>query len=415
MTALSVSQAEDHTQTNHPLALRMCFIAFLSYNISLGCMFGPYGLLVGAVEAKMGVGRELSTLGLPLVMMGTAAMAPVAGILAGKFSLRLLMLAGALMHLLGYILLALSSSMLLNLAVYLLLMGPGLAFTAIVLPTTLMTRWYAVNRGRALGFITMPLGVALTPLIAAFVLKTYGLSATYCLLAVFLALLLVPLFLIVDYPPVKVDSNGEAAATEAPAHSATPALDLLGNGRLWALALASAAISASTMMQTTHLVPMLEDWGIGATKAATAISVSALAGMGGSLIFGWLGDRLGGAQAQALLCFDTAILWGMMLLHPPFAVIVLIVALLGTHGAANITAFSLALSQQFGQAQFSRAFGLGYLLSLPFAFSAVPIAALMYKSTGTYAGALIVTIAFLLLTAVIAVMARIPNPKPALA
>jgi MFS family permease len=200
--------------TNHPLAPRMCAIAFLSYNFSLACLYGTFSVLLSAVEAKFGATRDLSSLGIPLSMLGIALTSPFAGVLAGKISIRLLMLTGASMNLLAYVALALSTSIYLNLAAYALLIGPGLCLTATVLPPTLVTRWYAANRGRALGLITMPIAIAIMPPVAALMLRGYGLSATYGLMALFMALLLVPLYFVIDYPPSVIDPSGENAAAE---------------------------------------------------------------------------------------------------------------------------------------------------------------------------------------------------------
>ena len=34
-------------------ATRMAVIAFLSFNLSMGCMFGPFGVLITAIEQRL--------------------------------------------------------------------------------------------------------------------------------------------------------------------------------------------------------------------------------------------------------------------------------------------------------------------------------------------------------------------------
>jgi len=48
----------------------MAVIAFLTNNITIGTLWGSFGVLLIAVEKHLGVGRELSTLGVPAVTMG---------------------------------------------------------------------------------------------------------------------------------------------------------------------------------------------------------------------------------------------------------------------------------------------------------------------------------------------------------
>ena len=83
--------AESTTGSNHPLSLRMAAIAFLNQNITVACLWGSFSVLFGAVETRLGVGRELSTLAVPVVNLTTAACASIVGVLATRHSLRLLM------------------------------------------------------------------------------------------------------------------------------------------------------------------------------------------------------------------------------------------------------------------------------------------------------------------------------------
>ena len=81
-----------------------------------------------------------------------------------------------------------------------------------MLPPTLVTRWYQVNRGRALGIVTMPLlSAGISPLVAL-VLTKYGLTAAYMMLAGLMLLLLPALLFVIDYPPNAIDRSGEDVA-----------------------------------------------------------------------------------------------------------------------------------------------------------------------------------------------------------
>jgi hypothetical protein len=75
---------------NHRLALRMAVIAFLGRNIAIACNYGSFSVLLTPVEARLGIGRELSVLALPLVSLATAVFAPIIGTVASRYSLRLL-------------------------------------------------------------------------------------------------------------------------------------------------------------------------------------------------------------------------------------------------------------------------------------------------------------------------------------
>jgi MFS family permease len=401
-------------QANHPLAWRMCAIAFLSYNVTLGCMFGAFGVLLTAVEAKLHVTRDLSSLGLPLAMLGISATAPFAGILAEKVSIRLLMIVGTLMNCAGYVVLALATSIVPALLAYGLLIGPGLCMTASILPSTLVTRWFSTHRGRALGIASSPLLLAFIPLIAAMLLGRFGLSATYTVMAAAIGLLLIPLLFVVDNPP-DTGADGARAEAKATVEPGITVAGLLTSRRFWGLSLAAAAITTSASIFGAHFVPMVKIWNIDATSAATLLTISSLVGMAGTVIVGWLADRIGGAGALALMCLISAAVWGTMLLQPPFLALIPVAGLLGLLGAAVVPAFGMALSQQYGAASFGRAYGLGFVVQMPFNLVGVPIAARVYMATHSYSLAVVGLMAFFVLGALFAISARITKPAAAAA
>lgn len=394
--------------TNHPLAFRMAIIAFLTQNIAIACVWGSYSVLLGAVETRLGVSRELSTLGVPVVSLATALCAPIAGALAAKYSLRLIMVAGASLSVAGFAMLALTSSFPLYLVAFGLLIGPGMA-AGVVLPASLVTRWYVVHRGRALGIVSAPIVIALIPLASTWTLQSMGVAAAYWMLAGVSAVSVIANLFIVDRPPGanSPPAGADAVARPDPAPAgAMTALQLLRAPRFWALMISAAASFAGSMILTSHMVPMARTWGYSATLAATLLSLQSFVGIGGTIAFGWLADRIGGAGTLALLLFNGAICWALLLLDLPFGVTAVIIGLIGFHAAGALPVLGMALSEAFGRESFSRAFGLVNLLNLPFAVISVPAAGFVYTHSGSYTGAIIGQMLFLLLVAPVALAAR---------
>ena len=120
-------------------------------------------------------------------------------------------------------------------------------------------------------------------------------------------------------------------------------------------------------------------------------------------------DPLARAQqrlALGVLVLVAALLWTLLLIHPNFAGIAVVVALIGVHGAAAVPVLGVALAEGFGRESFSRAYGLVNLLNLPFSVLCVPAAALVYSRTGSYAGAIIGQAGFLALTGLLLLATR---------
>ena len=105
---------------------------------------------------------------------------------------------------------------------------------------------------------------------------------------------------------------------------------------------------------------------------------------------------------------DLAILFGLLLLHPGFPMLMLLAALMGLHIASVPTSFALAIAEQFGAESFGRAYGISQLINLPFSFASVPLAAWIYERTGSYADALLVQMAVLALAVVLVLAVRKP-------
>ena len=385
--------------TNPPRAWRMAVIALLAQNAGIGLMFGSFGPLIGTVERTLHVTRDLSALGMPLVILGMSLLAPVSAALSNRMSLRLLMMAGSVMTAAGYAVLAVSRSIVQDLLAYGLLVGPGLSLIGTVLPSTLVTRWFATGAGRALGLVNMPLFVMLTPFVMIVMLSRFGLSGAYLSLAAVSLALLIPLLFVIDYPPAGV---GAAAVPHDPGVRAGA---LLADPAYWALMLASAAISSAGAMLVTHVAPMVTAWGLTTSQAASLVAAMGGAGVAGSFVFGALADRIGGARALAVNCFDQAVLWALLLTHPAYPVLLLVVALIGVHLGAIVAVFGVALSERFGPASFARGYGLSTLITLPILVASAPVAAAIFVRTHSYTAALELQIAFLGLGAALAAVA----------
>lgn len=117
-------------------------------------------------------------------------------------------------------------------------------------------------------------------------------------------------------------------------------------------------------------------------------------------------DRIGGGPALALAALNCAALWAILLTEPSYPVAILIIGLIGLHGTSSIPVLSMALSETFGQASFSRAFGLSNMMALPFTVIGIQGASAAYVETGSYVLVIVGMIALFLVIAPMPYMAR---------
>jgi MFS family permease len=388
----STAAAQD--APNHPLALRMGVIAWLSHNVIIGSVFGTPGVLLGPMQQRMQVSTELASIGVPLVMVGSAALASVAGVLAARFSLRALMAASALAAALAWLLLAFSTSFAAYVVAYGLLLGPAMSLAGVVIPPTLATRWFNRNRGLAIGIVHLPVIVTILPVAGNWVIEHYGLETLFFALAALSGLVLLPAaLLVVDHPP------GETAQEALqPASAAAPAglsvAQILRSPYFWGLALAVSAMNTSVTLLGVHLVAMAQAWGFSRDSGALLASVMAFCGMAGSILFGMLADRIGGGRTVTLVVFDGMVLWLLLTLGLPFPALLVVIGLMGMHGSAGIPAASRAYADALGAASFSRAYGLAATVTLPLTIVCIIGAGTVYRLTGHYLITILVMAAY---------------------
>jgi cyanate permease len=411
-----VLQADTGRETappNDPRAVRMGVIAWLSHNIIIGSIVGTAGVLLIPLQDRLHVSRGLASIGVPMVIVGSAILASVAGVLAGRYTLRRLMAAAGVLMSIAWLILAFAHSYWLFLLSYGLLLGPAMAIGGSVLPPTLVTRWFQRHRGLAIGIVHLPIVITIMPLAASLMISRFGVTALFFALAVFGLVTLIPGSLaLIEYPPghdPRQHANESAAQRSARGAPAMESIftvpQLLRHSRFWLLALAVGAVNTSSVTLAAHLPAMGVAWGYAPTSAAGLASIMSLVGMAGSIIFGFVADKIGGARALVLIAFDDAILWAILLMDIPYSARAVVIGLIGMHGAGAIPAISKAMASTFGEASFSRAFGLASTATLPLMIAAVFGFGVIFQAQGSYTAGIAAMIAYFVIIIPLAVAA----------
>ena len=370
---------------NHPQAKWMGLIAGLSHNMVIGSLMGSFSVMLASVETRMGVTRaESSSVG-GLVIFGSAIIGAFVGPVMAKYSLRPLMFLGAALMVAGFVILAFTTSYPLYMASYLLLFGPSMALAGSVGPATLVTRWFTSNRGLALGLVHLSLVVAVMPLLCTWILENWGAQATYLTLAVLVGVILFPATLLIrDYPPGAAATSATQARPAPAAPDSLTVPQILAAPAFWAIAIAAGLIITSIMMLTFNMIQIAGSLGITGYDAAFLQAIMAFSGMAGSVLFGWVADRIGGARGLALLALNSAALLMLLQFDMPYAARAVVIGLLGLHGAGMIPNVSRALAHSLGAGSFSRAFGLQAALSVPFTIVGIWAMGAAFDATGSY-------------------------------
>ena len=168
-----------------------------------------------------------------------------------------------------------------------------------------ISRWFVRRRGRATGmlFLSHSVGMVLFPLLAGMVIHSWGWQAAWMVLgAIVWIAALAPVSVLIrqspeqmgltpDIPPnMEGDDSGSG-----PAASGEPSWTLGDASRtrtIWLLALATGILFLLQAGTNTHQGAFFIDQGLGVAVAALSISFNAAFTGIGSLIWGWLLERI---------------------------------------------------------------------------------------------------------------------------
>jgi MFS family permease len=213
------------------------------------------------------------------------------GALSDRFGARVVVLAGAL--LLGLVLASRATSLFEFQLVYggLIGLAAGSFFTPMM---AAVSTWFTENRSLAVSLVSAGLGVApmtVSPF-AGWLITSYDWRAAQLVIGIACWVLLVPAALLVRRPPAAEPAATAAgiATTDDPGMTVGRAL---GSPQFIVLALTFFACCATHSGPIFHTVSYAIGCGLPAMAAVTIYSVEGLAGLGGRVLFGVLGDRLG--------------------------------------------------------------------------------------------------------------------------
>lgn len=397
---------------------RMVAIAFLAQNCAIGLCYGGYGPLIETLQEKFGTSRALAASGLSVMSLMMGLCSPLVGWLAQRWSLRVLMLAGASGNAAGYLLLSMASSIEMVLAIFALVIGPSVCLLGIVPTSTLISNWFLTARGRALGIINTSFFIFLAPVATATVLQLFGLRAVF-LSGALIFLMLLPVLGFVVTRPEDVGQTQLGRGEAAPGSTIQPAIpasarQIMANPSFWMLGIMIGLLTAAGIMMLTHLVPMARSMGIGLEAASLLLSIYGMAGVLGALLFGWLADHVGGRVAVAIMALGWIPPWMMLLLADGSFPFMLILSIwMGLFSGSVVVLLGVTMGEWIGQTDFARAMGLVYFIKIPFMFVAGPLAGFIYDRTGSYDLAIMIHAGSFLAVGLAALLYRPPEQRAA--
>jgi MFS family permease len=260
--------------------------------VAIGAMFSlPVFLLPISRDTGWSVAGVSSAMTIGFVAMALASMAW--GTLADRVGPRPVLLIGSVILAASIGLASRATSLVQFQLIFGLIVGGATA--AIFAPMmACVTGWFDTHRSLAVSLVSAGMGMApmtMSPL-AAWLVSIYDWRTSLQIIAGLAAILMIPTALLVRRPPALADGNS-AITSEGEPQSAMTLAQAMRSPQFIILLLTNFFCCATHSGPIFHTVSYAISCGIPLIAAVSIYSVEGLAGMGGRIAFGILGDRLG--------------------------------------------------------------------------------------------------------------------------
>ncbi len=397
-----------------------------------GAIWGSVGVWLKTMELHFSWSRTQMTGAFSMAQLEGSIVGPLAGYFVDRLGPRLMVLFGAVVVGLGFILLSRTTNLpVFYVAFALFMLG---ASTGTWLPTmAAVSRWFDRRRATAVAIAAEGNyggGLLLVPVLAWAVSPgSYGWQVTALGIGVVFLAIAVPAARVMRNRPDEYgevpDGQPAPAPTPSPTGSAAvpggtggppppgvidfTAAQAMRTRAFWLITFGHAIASMVNQTLSVHLVPLLTDQGLSLQAGANIWAVIMGAAMASSLVAGYIGDRMPKHLGLFVFVAIQSAGFGMAIIieNIPLAVLMAIIYGIG-FGGRNPLAVAIR-ADYFGQRAFATITGLSMAPMFFLQLVAPLFAAAMFDWQGSY------TIAFVILTVVgvIGALLFLPATKPA--
>ena len=289
---------------------------------------------------------------------------------------------------------------------------------AIVLPAgKLLGLWFRSSYGKMVGITYMGAnfgGLIIAPIANVLIQNTSWQTTSYILGGACILWTPVAFLLTKDPAPGELPEDEQIQDSEggAPKRRALPGMDASAAFKTWAFYAALIGMTAAGLTYLgvlSQIFPHLTNEGVSINQAAFVISAVGLFGMGGKLLFGYLGDRVPVRYLAliGLLLESIAVIALMYAANPVFMWIFVVLYGLSFGGFGML--FAVIIRNTFGIRAFGTIFGVVNLISMVTAIGAPLLAGYSFDATGSYQTAFVVFAVIFAIGGMIIFTARPPK------
>jgi MFS family permease len=406
-------------------------VGFLANVASSFALASTLSIFLKPLTDELGISRGVFSLLRSGEGIIAACLAPMVGTLVDRYGGRWLMVIGAAIAGIGFLLLGYVDSFGQFAAIRLTLVTFGDVMMGYMVVNVIVAQWFVRLRGRAFAFTSMGVGFAKVcmPVLAAWLLLTLGWRQTWMVFGLLsMALLVLPALLVVrrtpedmglrpdgaDEPVIDIDSitPGEKPPKEPSARDPETVwtrAEAVRTSAFWLLVITFGISSVGVTGLNLHVYPYVTDIGHSPVVAATVMSVIASMQLASPLAWGFLADRIDPRIAAMLRFIVQGIGLGLAISTSSLVCLYTGFFLYGIGLGCNMVLPDLLWANYFGRRSLGRIRGMGLLISQVLAAFGPPFFGFLFDATGGYGLSFALFGAALATSAVLSLMLRPPK------
>lgn len=372
-------------------------VAFLVDFIAVGFFFYSYGVFFKALASEFGGSRLDVSIGITLVNIISAILAPFLGRALDTYPIKYVIVAGILSMTVGFTALSFINSQWQFYLILSTLIAVGMASMGGLSTAKLVTNWFSKKRGTALGVATMGISLSgvIMPVVSAWLIESFGWRTGFQVFGFITFALVLPVVL--RYVVSRPENMGLHIDNIVPGRDAVPrnyphwsTRGALTDWNFWVVVLVFGVMFCSMSATLTHMVPRVTDLGYSLVKAAPILSFCAAAGVLGKIVYGWITDYWN-AKYAILTAIAAQVAGQVLLLIPGSYIWIALGATIFGFGMGGIVPIHGSMvSSLFGQRGFGFIMGMMRPAMMPLQVAGIPFAGWMFDVTGSYDDAFLV-------------------------
>ena len=343
--------------------------AFVAQFFITGFFSYGFPLMVIPVEAEFGASRTEVMYGITWSTGLGLLVSPLVGMLADKWSIRGLMVAGAAAFGVGLILLSKSENILQFSVLFAVFICLANSLLGPLTGSTVVARWFSESRGRALGIAAVgtSLGGMVIPYLVDRGISELGWREMMFYFGVAVLLFLLPyLYITVRNFPADKGLVGEPNSSNITADLSSPELTIDGpdldvkkiltTPAFWLIGLTLGLLFMSQTGVLTNIGAFMQGAGVG-DKTKTLIFTLAGMGLVGKLLFGYAADRINlkyGLWAAIVLAATGV---SILASEPSYPGMLIAALFLGLATGGMLPVWGAMIAVVFGMKSYGRAMG----------------------------------------------------------